>query len=45
MSYLIEILLPVTQALERQTLETIRSQLTHQFGRVRLHLQTPAEGL
>lgn len=45
MSYLIEILLPVTGDLGRETLETVKSDLTHRFGGVTLHANIPAEGL
>lgn len=43
--YLIEILLPVTDALGRETLETVKSDLTQRFGGVTLHANIPAEGL
>lgn len=44
-SYLIEILLPVTGDLGRETLETVKSDLTQRFGGVTLHANIPAEGL
>ena len=45
MACLIELLLPVTQNLDRGILDTVRSELTTRFGGVTLHLNSPAEGL
>lgn len=44
MRHMIEILLPVTQTLEQRVLESIRTELTHRFGGVTLHVNAPAEG-
>lgn len=45
MPYLIQVLLPVTETVEQQTLEDIRSEMTDRFGGVTLHSNAPAEGL
>ncbi|MUO79736.1 hypothetical protein GOZ80_08015 [Agrobacterium vitis] len=45
MAFLIEILIPVTQALSDHGLGQIRSELTTRFGGVTLHANAPAEGL
>ncbi|SFB57120.1 hypothetical protein SAMN03159496_05245 [Rhizobium sp. NFR07] len=45
MTHLIEILLPVTETFGQAVLGDIRSELTHRFGGVTLHVNAPAEGL
>jgi hypothetical protein len=45
MSYLVEILLPVTGDDGRTVLERARNELTEAFGGVTMHLNAPAEGL
>jgi len=45
MSYFVEILLPITKDAERDQIETVREELTSQFGGVTLHINAPAEGL
>jgi len=45
MSYLVEILLPVTGDDGRTVLERVRNELTEAFGGVTMHLNAPAEGL
>ncbi|MGV2103960.1 hypothetical protein [Rhizobium sp. 21-4511-3d] len=45
MSYLVEILLPVTGDDGRTVLERARNELTEEFGGVTMHLNAPAEGL
>ncbi|CUX56360.1 MULTISPECIES: hypothetical protein [Agrobacterium] len=44
MSYLVEILLPVTANMVSQVLDTICYDLTEQFGGVTIHEKAPAEG-
>ncbi|WP_431323308.1 hypothetical protein [Rhizobium sp. YTU87027] len=46
MSYLVEVLLPFNRTQEQTALlEKISNDLTEKFGRVRLHLDCPAEWL
>lgn len=45
MAFLIEILLPMTQALSDHGLWRMRSELMTRFGGVTVHANAPAEGL
>ena len=45
MSYLVEILLPITGNDGRTALERVRNVLTDAFGGVTMHVNAPAEGL
>jgi hypothetical protein len=46
MSYLVEILLPITDpGPNRENLSRVRDELTAKFGGVTVHLDSPAEGL
>jgi hypothetical protein len=46
MSYLVQILLPITRDKRARTnLEAVKAELTEKFGGVTMHLDAPAEGL
>ncbi|MDM9644826.1 hypothetical protein [Rhizobium sp. S163] len=45
MSYLVEILLPITGDDGRGALERVRNELTEVFGGVTMHVDAPAEGI
>jgi hypothetical protein len=46
MSYLVQILLPITRNKRARTnLEPMKAELTEKFGGVTMHLDAPAEGL
>lgn len=44
MTHIIEILLPEKQSFEQRVFQSIRTELTHRFGGVTIHVNAPGEG-